>query len=174
MSFSVAVVIVMHIGGIMFREVARVKKRISEEECLGILRDEKRGVLSVIGDGGYPYGMPLNHYYNDDDGCIYFHSGKIGHRTDSIRKDDRASFCVYDQGYREEGDWALNIRSVIVFGRIEEIEDKEVIYEISRRLCHKFTDDEAYIDTEIEKHGSLTMMFRLRPEHMTGKIVKES
>ena len=158
----------------MFREVARVKRRIPKEDCIEILRDEKRGVLSVIGDDGYPYGMPLNHFYNDGDGCLYFHSGKVGHRTDSIRRDDKASFCVYDKGYAEDGDWALNIRSVIVFGRIEEITDIETIYDISRRLSRKFTDDEGYIEREIEKSGPHTMMFRLRPEHITGKMVKEA
>ena len=158
----------------MFREVSRVKKRISDEECLDILRNEKRGVLSVIGDDGYPYGMPLNHYYNDEDGSIYFHSGKKGHRTDSILRCDKASFCAYDSGTRDEGDWALNIRSVIVFGRIEVIEDTEKIYDIARKLSLKFTDDEAYIKDEIERFGPVTMMFALRPEHITGKIVKEA
>ncbi len=157
-----------------FREVARSKKALPKEECIRILEEEKRGVLSVIGDNGYPYGMPLNHFYNDEDGRLYFHSGKTGHRVDSFRKDDKASYCVYDQGYRNEGDWALNIRSAIVFGHIVEITDTEEIYRISRLLSHKFTDDDRYIEEEIEKHGPQTLMFALVPEHITGKIVNES
>lgn len=158
----------------MFREITRSQKALPREECLEILRNEKRGVLSLIGDNGYPYGMPLNHFYNDEDGRIYFHSGMEGHKVDSFRKDDKASFCVYDGGYRNEGDWALNIRSVIVFGRIVEIDDKEEIFRISRLLSHKFTLDDGYIEDEIRKHGHRTLMFALVPEHMTGKIVKES
>ena len=158
----------------MFREITRSQKALPREECLEILRNEKRGVLSLIGDNGYPYGMPLNHFYNDEDGRIYFHSGMEGHKVDSFRKDNKASFCVYDEGYRKEGDWALNIRSVIVFGHIVEIDDKEEIYRISRLLSHKFTLDDEYIEDEIRKHGYRTLMFALVPEHMTGKIVKES
>ena len=158
----------------MFRNVARSKQKLSEEECIGILRQEKRGILSVKGDNGYPYGMPMNHFYNPEDGRLYFHCGKDGHRTDSLRKDDRASFCVYDSGYRNEGEWALNIRSVIVFGRIEEITDRERIMKVSRMLSYKFTDDSEYIEREIERFLDATMMFALVPEHMTGKIVKES
>ena len=60
----------------MFRELLRKKKEISKEECIEILEKEKRGVLSVIGDEGYPYGMPMNHFYNEDDGNIWFHSEK--------------------------------------------------------------------------------------------------
>ena len=158
----------------MFRKMARVKQQISEDECIELLKQEKRGVLSVLGDDDYPYGMPINHFYNDEDGKIYFHGGKSGHKVDAILRHDKASFCVYDQGYMNDGDWALNIRSVIVFGRIEVIEDMDKVYDISRRLSYKFTDDESYIDHEIENAGPRTLMFALVPEHMTGKLVKEA
>lgn len=49
----------------MFRELRRKNKALSAEECIEILKTERRGVLSVTGDDGYPYGMPMNHYYND-------------------------------------------------------------------------------------------------------------
>ena len=39
----------------MFRKMVRFKQQIGEEECLRILKEEKRGVLSVLGDDGYPY-----------------------------------------------------------------------------------------------------------------------
>ena len=158
----------------MFREMNRKKQQLSETECIDILKHEVRGVLSVLGDDGYPYGTPLNHYYCEEDGKLYFHSGKKGHRNDAMARCDKASFCVYDSGFRREGEWALNIRSVIVFGRIEVIEDREKIYEIARRLSHKFTQDEQYIAHEIEKSGPGTFMFALRPEHMSGKLVNEA
>ena len=125
----------------MFREMMRIKQQLQQEECIEILKKEPRGVLSVLGDDGYPYGMPINQFYCEEDGKIYFHSGKKGHKVDAIKRCGKASFCVYDQGFRREGEWALNIRSVIVFGRIEIIEDTEKVYEISRRLSRKFTDD---------------------------------
>ena len=152
----------------------RIKQQLPQEECIEILKNEPRGVLSVLGDDGYPYGMPINQYYCEEDGKIYFHSGKKGHKVDAIKRCDKASFCAYDQGFRREGEWALNIRSVIVFGRIEIIEDTEKVYEISRRLSRKFTDDEAYIEHEIVKSGPRTLMFALVPEHMTGKLVNEA
>ncbi len=33
----------------------RFKQQISQEECIRILQEEKRGVLSMIGENGYPY-----------------------------------------------------------------------------------------------------------------------
>ena len=152
----------------------RKKQQLSEAECIDLLTGEPRGILSVLGDDDYPYGMPLNHFYCPEDGKLYFHSGRKGHKIDAMLRHDKASFCVYDQGFRREGEWALNIRSVIVFGRIEIITDTEKIYEISRMLSHKFTQDENYIEEEIRKSGPRTYMFALVPEHMTGKLVNES
>lgn len=157
----------------MFRNVTRIKQVLPEEECIAILKNQLRGVLSVLGDDDYPYGMPLNHFYSEEDGKLYFHSGKKGHKIDAILHHPKASFCVYDEGIRENGNWYLTIRSVIVFGKIEVVEDREKIYDIARKLSHKFTNDEAYIEHEVENSGPGTLMFALIPEHITGKWVTE-
>ena len=158
----------------MFRKMLRSRQQLTEADCLSILQKELRGVLSVHGDDGYPYGMPMNHYYCAEDGCLYFHGGRKGHKIDAVLRDNKASFCVYDSGYLEEGKLGLNIRSVIVFGKIEFVEDRETTYEMSRRLSRKFTDDETYIDHEIASSGPGTLMFRLIPDHISGKLVNES
>ena len=158
----------------MFREIVRKKQAITLEECKEILKKEPRGVLSLIGDQGYPYGVPINHYYCEENGHIYFHSGKSGHKIDALRACDKASFCVYDGGYRNEGEWALNIKSVIVFGRIQIVEDFDEAMDICRKLCYKFTSDSDYIEKEIRVSGKNTLCFKLIPEHITGKKVNES
>ena len=158
----------------MFREMLRKKQQLADEECIRILKTELRGVLSVLGDDEYPYGMPINHYYCEEDGKLYFHGGKQGHKIDAMKRHNKASFCVYDEGFRKDGEWALNIKSVIVFGRIEFVEDQETVYRISEELSRKFTSDSEYIRQEIERSGPGTLMFVLVPECITGKIVKES
>ena len=158
----------------MFREMLRAKQQLSRETCIEILKNEPRGVLSVLGDDAYPYGVPMDHWYCEEDGNIYFHCGKRGHKLDAIRQHDKVSFCVYDQGYRKEGDWALNIRSVIVFGRIKPVEDPVRTLEIVRRLSYKYTADTEYIEKEIRAAGAAVLCLELIPEHVTGKLVNES
>lgn len=158
----------------MFREVSRKKQSLSAERIAEILISEKRGVLSVNGDGGYPYGLPINYWYNEENGCVYFHSGKKGHKVDALALDNKVSFCVCDSGYKKDGEWALNISSVIVFGRIYPVENNEQAMEICRKLSLKFTDDVGYIESEIHKFGNATLCYELRPEHITGKTVNES
>ena len=158
----------------MFREVRRFKQRLGRKECLEILKKAKRGVLSVNGDNGYPYGVPLNHYYDEESGKIYFHGNLQGHKVDALRADSKASFCVYDDGYREEGDWALTFKSVIVFGTVREVEDPETVLKICRDLSYKFTSDTEYIEKEITNSGKRVLVHELTIEHMTGKKIREA
>lgn len=158
----------------MFREVARKKQRLSEDRIREILKTEKRGVLSVMGDQGYPYGMPMNFWYNEENGKLYFHSGKAGHKVDAMAQNAKVSFCVYDSGYRKEGEWALNISSVIVFGKMSLVEDFDRAMDICRSFSLKYTPDLEYIEEEIRKCGRATLCYELSPEHITGKLVNES
>lgn len=45
----------------MFREMRRKKQQLTTEECVEILKQEPRGILSMLGDDGYPYGIPMTH-----------------------------------------------------------------------------------------------------------------
>ena len=152
----------------------RFKQQISEDECIRILKEQPRGILSMHGDDGYPYGVPMNHWYSETDGKIYFHGAKEGHKIDSIKKDEKVSFCVYDQGFRREGEWALNINSVVVFRRIRTVEDEDKRREICTNLCRKFTDDEEYLRRELVNALPRVCCLELEIDHMTGKLVNES
>ena len=160
----------------MFREMRRFKQQISREECVRILEQQPRGVLSVLGDDDYPYGVPLDHWYCGENGKLYFHCAKTGHKLDAVRKHDKASYCVLDEGFRKEGDWALNFRSVIVFGRIRLVDegDDALRRKIATALCRKFTDDETFLQNELVNALPRASFLELTPEHMTGKLVNES
>ncbi len=158
----------------MFRKMLRIRQQLSDEECIRILKEQKRGVLAVLGDDDYPYCMPLDHWYDEKTGKLYFHGLNKGHKIDAMKRHDKVSYCVYDEGYREEGDWALNIKSVIVFGRVSFVEDRQTALEICRQICFKFMDDAEEIDRIIRKSTSPLLVFELTPEHMTGKLVNES
>ena len=118
--------------------------------------------------------MSINFWYNQENGCLYFHSGKKGHKIDAISSNDKVSFCVYDEGFKNDGEWALNISSVIVLGKLRVVEDSEKAIEIYRKLSLKFTSDIDYIDSEIKKPAKATLCYELKPEHITGKIVNEA
>jgi hypothetical protein len=152
----------------------RFKQQISEEVCVRVLREQPRGVLSMIGDDGYPYGIPLDHWYSEKENKLYFHCAKVGHKIDAITACDKVSYCVMDKGFRRDGEWALNINSVVVFGRMRIVADEEKKREICTNLVKKFTDDEAFLQKELTDAFPRVNCLELTIEHMTGKLVNES
>lgn len=60
----------------MFRKVRKIKNEITTEEAKELLRNNKRAAFSVNGDNGYPYAIPINFYYDEEENKIYFHSAK--------------------------------------------------------------------------------------------------
>lgn len=158
----------------MFRKMRRIKQQLTQQECVQVLKNEPRGVLSMTGENGYPYGIPMDHWYCEEDGKLYFHGAVEGHKIDAIAQCDKVSYCVMDEGYREPGEWPLHIKSVIVFGRLHTVSDKEKTVQICTEIGKKFTNDEAYLQKELAGSLSRVLCLELTPEHITGKLVKES
>ena len=157
----------------MFRPMRRINQQLPHEECIAILKSEVRGVLSVLGDDDYPYGIPLDFYYSEEEGRIYFHGAGEGHKIDSIKKHDKVSFCVMGKGTPDAEGWFLHFKSVIVFGHIRIVEDHAKALDICRKLCYKFNFAPEVIEKTIEKSGPRVTCLELIPEHITGKAIKE-
>ncbi len=156
----------------MFPPMRRHKQALSEAECVQVLTQAPRGVLAVHGVNGYPYALPLDFLYLD--GKVYFHCAKAGHKLDAIAADPRVSFCVMDEGYRREGEWALNIRSVILFGRVRKVEDLAEATQLARLLGLKYYPTPEDVEDELRKAMDRVQLLELTVDHMTGKLVNES
>ena len=155
----------------MFRPMRRWKQQLPHEDCEAVLREGLRGVLAVSGDDGYPYAVPMNYLYAD--GKLFFHCAREGHKLDALRRCDKASFNVIDNGVQVPGKRGLDFRSVTVFGRIRILEDREEILNRVRAFGLKYFDA-AYIEDEITRTGNRVCCLELSVEHMTGKRVNES
>ena len=156
----------------MFRPMRRFKQALSQDECDQVLKEAPRGVLAVHGEDGYPYAFPMDFVYLD--GKLYFHCAKEGHKLDALAADDRVSFCVMDEGFRRDGEWALNIKSVVIFGRIAKIDDPHRARHVVRQLGLKYYPTAEGVEHEIEKDFHRVQMLELTIDHMTGKLVNES
>lgn len=155
----------------MFRKMRRAAQQLSEAECIEILEKGDDGVLSVLGDDGYPYGVPINYFY--EDGKIYLHCAKSGHKFDAIKKCDKVSFCVVDKHTVLPKLYATKYTSVIIFGRAEIMDNAEKMKEMVQRLALKFCPgDEAGVAAETEKDFPALAMIEITIEHMTGKRSK--
>lgn len=158
----------------MFREMRRKNQQLSQRRCVELLKTHTLGVLSVLGDDQYPYGTPINYWYDENTNALYFHTSKKGHRNDAMKQHEKASFCIVTEGVQRADHWSKDYESVIVFGRVFEVKDKEQQLAMIRALSLQFTDDQTYIEQEIESSFSAVYCFGLKVEHMSGKTVNES
>ena len=81
---------------------------------------------------------------------------------------------MIDDGAKNEGDWAFTFRSVVVFGRVEFVDDPERAIRICRALATRFNPNEADIEAEVRRSGAAVQVFALVPERITGKRVHEA
>lgn len=157
-----------------WRKMRRFRQQISKEECLEVLRNEKRGVLALNGENGYPYALPVNFFYDEADGRIYFHGAEEGAKMDCLQADDRVCFVVYTQGFQKEGDWAYYPTSIIVRGRVSILSDPAKIKEQCRKIGLKYYPTEESVEKVLRDTEGRFSVLALSVEHMTGKLVHES
>jgi len=157
----------------MFREMRRKDRRMDEAACLDILGKGTTGVLAVHGDDGYPYAIPLNYIY--EDGKIYFHAAKAGHKIDAITRDSKVSFCVVGMERTVPEKFTTDFKSVVVFGRAAIVEDEIEKREAIKKLADRFSPDEPHEnrDAEIARGWKSFVMIRIDIVHMTGKQAVE-
>jgi nitroimidazol reductase NimA-like FMN-containing flavoprotein (pyridoxamine 5'-phosphate oxidase superfamily) len=153
----------------MFRKMRRNPKQIlSEEQCICILENSSSGVMSVLGDDEYPYGVPLSFVYKD--GKLFFHGMGKGHKIDAIRNHNKACFTVIEKDQVVPEEYTTYFRSVILFGEVRIIEDMEEKRQTLMDLVEKYSPN--FIEEshkEVESSLKAVCIFTLEIDHMSGK-----
>lgn len=155
----------------MFREMRRKNQQLSKEEAIAVLKRGTCGVLSLLGDEGYPYGVPLSYVYQE--GKIYFHCAKEGHKLDAIRREGKCSFCVVDQDEVKPKEFTTYYRSVIAFGQVRELEDETARRGALEALGWRYNPTGEGMAQEIESLWNRVCMLELEIHHLTGKEARE-
>ena len=158
----------------MMRKMRRFKQQLEDSDALKVLKNGHRGVLSLLGDEGYPYGVPVD-YLVGDDGHIYIHCAGAGHKIDALKKCDKVCFTVIEDQPRHPDDFALYVKSVIVFGRIRMVEDRSVILKNVMALAEHIYPEQldTFYQADLEKNRNTVQMLEIIPVQITGKKVHE-
>lgn len=157
----------------MFRKVRKIKNELDEKATKEVLKKAPRGVLALNGDDGYPYGLPLNSVYDEDNNALYFHGTKTGYKIDCIEKSPKASFtAILEEGVSDDG-WSKNVSSVVAYGLLEEIEDYDFARDALEKLAQKYYPSEDLIEKNIKANFKNTKILAFHISYMTGKRVNE-
>lgn len=152
-----------------FTKLRRFKQAMDAEGCERILEEGSFGVMSVTGEGGYPYGVPVNYVYSE--GVIYIHSAKEGHKLKAIRNNDKVSFTVVLKSDVISEKYTTAYLSVIVFGKAVEVDGYDEKLYALRALAEKYSSTEpaAGREREIARYFDKTAIIKIVPEHISGK-----
>lgn len=154
-----------------FRAMRRKGQLLSKEDTESILRKGSHGILACLGDGDYPYAVPLNYLYYE--GKIYLHCAREGHKVDAILYHNKVSFTVVDEDTIVQKEYTSYFRSVIVFGKASLVEGEawqKAFLAMTDKYCVSRPIQER-IDKTRACHLALGIVIEI--EHCTGKEAVE-
>lgn len=154
----------------MFREVRRKDRSLEEKDAIEVLKNGEYGVLSMVGENDYGYGVPLSYVYLEN--AIYFHCAREGQKLDSIEKNNKVSFSVVGRTKLLPEKFSTEYESTIIFGKATEVNDGEkerALFAIIEKYSPKYTESGMEY---IKRAANKTRVIKVSIENICGKTRK--
>ncbi|MDL2286047.1 pyridoxamine 5'-phosphate oxidase family protein [Desulfococcaceae bacterium OttesenSCG-928-F15] len=154
------------------RSMRRKDRKLLLHEAQSLLLHGEYGVMATADEKGQPYGVPLSYCVFDEK--IYVHCAKDGHKISNIRANNRVSFTVvgkvqalYDKNF------TTNYESVIVFGKISEVFERDEKWNALYGLAEKYLPEHLdKAEGDIEASFERTAVYAISMEEISGKARK--
>lgn len=155
--------------------IRRKEKAIeSKEEMIAVLENCKY-ITIAMSHNNEPYLVTLNHGYDREKNCIYFHCAREGKKVDILTNNNVVwGQAIEDHGYAEGSCDHLyattQFKGQVSF--IEDVKEKELALRIIIKSLEP--DPQTVIDDQItEKSVQRVHIGRIDIEYMSGKKAKE-
>lgn len=148
----------------MFGSMRRKDRELSSDTAMSILKSGKYGVMSVICENGYPYGVPIHYIMIDEK--IYFHSTSDGGmKVEAINKCPNISFTVLEP---LEG---IRCQSAIAFGTVQAVPAMRI--PVLEKIVEKFVPEIAWEQAKGGIQYALGNMqaYEITIKHLTAKVI---
>jgi nitroimidazol reductase NimA-like FMN-containing flavoprotein (pyridoxamine 5'-phosphate oxidase superfamily) len=150
----------------------RTDRQVNDAAELELIISRSDVCRVAFADNNYPYIVTMNFGYSGGDHpCFYFHCANTGKKLDMIRQNNFVCFELDTDHEIYEGengcDWGMKFSSVIGYGRISVIVEKES--RISGLDCVMSHYSERGGFSYNERVFGTTTVLRLDIEEMTGK-----
>ena len=99
-------------------EVRRRDRLLDEARALELLRTAEYAVLSMIDEEGKPYGIPINHIWDEGE-RIYIHCAPQGKKLRALRAHSEVSLCIIGRVHLLPSKFTTEYESVILRGRAQ-------------------------------------------------------
>ena len=144
-----------------------IKRQMSDEEALKLLRSGEYGVLSTVDTENQPFGTPLSYIYME--GSVYFHCALVGTKLDNIKNNSKVCFTVIGKTQIVPVQFSTNYESVMAFGSATIISGDEKVT-VFKEILKKYSND--YYEEGmkyIEKAKDKATVVKINLDGYTGK-----
>ncbi len=124
----------------------KVKYNYDKEVIRQIMTDCQVCSMSMVDESGDPYVVPMN--FGFDEEYIYLHSGAEGQKMKFLKKNPKV--CInFSTGHelrwqheRVACSYGMKYKSILVFGEVKIIEEKEDKITVLNHVMNQYTDRE--------------------------------
>lgn len=149
----------------------RVDREMSAEFAWGIVDKCEYMTVAMVDEDGAPYCVPITPIRMGD--CVYFHSAKLGRKTDLLRQRPQVCISCVGDTHRLTDQFTTEFESAVLFGEAAEVTEGAEKIAALRALCQRHTPAHmAHFDEEIARSLSRTAIWRVRVTSITGKRKK--
>ena len=149
----------------------RVKTIDSREQQEDVILRCQVCNVGMADENNHPYVLPFNFAYSD--GVLYLHSAPEGKKNDVLRHNPQVcvSFSTDHQLYHQNKEvacsYSMRYRSVLLYGKVEVIEDLETKEQILNKIMAQYTKKENFSYS----HPALknVQVFKVEAEKMDGR-----
>ncbi len=154
------------VSGKVFTEMRRIDRKLTETEAIEILERCEYGILSTIGEDGYPYGVPVSYVMSSNK--IYLHAAKgVGKKFTNIQNNPKVCFTVVGNTEVLPSQFGTKYESVIIFGEAKVLQDKcSALEKMVEKYSMEYKEAGAkYIDAAMDKVD----IYEITIEFISGK-----
>jgi nitroimidazol reductase NimA-like FMN-containing flavoprotein (pyridoxamine 5'-phosphate oxidase superfamily) len=150
----------------------RTDREVSNTELIESIISYSDVCRIAFADSNTPYIVVMNFGYSGGEKpCLYFHCANEGRKLEMINKNSYVCFQM-DTDHKIHGgekgcDWGMNFSSVVGYGNISIVSDKESRKKGLDQIMKKYAGDKDFIYDE--KVFDRTTILRLDITEMTGK-----
>ena len=106
----------------MNREMRKKERQASQQAVKEMLLRGTEGTLSMHGDDGYPYGLPVNYIYFHD--AIYIHTLNQGYKIDALKANPKVCFSIIVRSEIIPRLYTARYESIVATGDAEFVENE--------------------------------------------------
>lgn len=153
-------------------EIRRKDRLLDEESAVELLSKGEYGILSMAGENGGAYGVPVNFVW-DNKSSIYFHCAKEGRKLRLIDMDSKVSFCVVGHTNVLSAKFSTEYESIILqCYAIRNLAPEDCMEGLKLLLDKYCPMDKKNGIKYAEKSFLVTEIVKLEIDHWSGKCKK--